>query len=59
MGASLVAVCGLLTAVEWALGHTGFSSRGEWAQLPCRIWDLPGSGTELVSPALEGGFFYH
>ena len=21
------------------------------------MWDLPGSGTELVSPALAGGFF--
>ena len=52
----------------WALGCTGFSSCssralqcrlsscGACAQLPCSRWGLPGSGTELVSPAPASGF---
>ena len=52
----------------WALGCVGFSSCGAWA-LEYRLnsvgtqvllfqgmWDLPGSGIKLVSPALVGGF---
>ena len=27
-----------------------------WAQLPCGMWDLPGPGFELMSPALAGRF---
>jgi len=53
----------------WALGCAGFSSCGSWAlehrlsncgaqaYLLCDMWDPPGSGIELVSPALTGGFF--
>ena len=33
------------------------SSCGAQAYLLSSMWDLPGSGTELVSPALAGGFF--
>ena len=52
-----------------ALGHGGCSScssralehrrnsHGAWAELRCRMWDLPGPGTEPVSPALAGRFF--
>ena len=44
---------------------TGFSSCrsraldscGSWAQLLRGLWDLSGSGTELVFPALAGSFF--
>ena len=36
--------------------HTGFSSRGAWAQLLQDMWDLPGSGMEPVSLALAGRF---
>ena len=30
---------------------------GAWPQLPCSVWDVPGSGMEPMSPALPGGFF--
>ena len=52
-----------------ALEHVGFSdcvsqalehrlnSCGSRAELPHGMWDLPGSGTESISPALAGGFF--
>ena len=52
-----------------ALGCMGFDSCGSWALKnrlsSCReqawllwaMWDLPGSSTEPVSPALAGGFF--
>ena len=33
------------------------SSCGAWAELLHGMWDLPRSDTELVSPALAGGFF--
>ena len=39
-----------------ALGHT-FSSCGSQAKLLSSMWDLPGSGTKLASPALAGKFF--
>ena len=32
------------------------NSCGAWAQLLHSLWDVPGSGTKLVSPALAGGF---
>ena len=35
----------------------GFSICGTWAYLPHRMWDLPRSGIESVSPALADGFF--
>ena len=34
-----------------------FSSGGTWAELLRSMWDLPRSGTELISSALAGGFF--
>ena len=52
-----------------ALGHAGFSRCGPralehrlircdtGAYLLLSMWDLPGSGIELVSPALTGTFF--
>ena len=52
-----------------ALGRVGFSSRGSEALEPrlsscgalfswlLSLWDLPGSGMELVSPALAGRLF--
>ena len=33
------------------------NSSGARSQLLHSMWDLPGSGIELVSPALAGGFF--
>ena len=70
-GYSLVVVCGLFIAVAFLVGGwtVGLSGCGSWArehklnscgsqaQLPCGMWDLPGSGTAPVSPALAGGFF--
>ena len=66
-------VCGLLSGGFFceapALEHMGFSSCvsqalehrlnscGSWAELPHGMRDLPGSGTEPISPALAGGFF--
>ena len=32
------------------------SSCGTWAWLLHSMWNLPGSGIELLSPALAGGF---
>ena len=40
----------------WALEQK-LSSWGTWAQLFHSMWDHPGPGTELVSPALAGRFF--
>ena len=37
------------------LGLVGFSSCGAQAQLPRGMWNLPGSGSEPMFPALEGG----
>ena len=34
----------------------GLSSCGARASLPQGMWDLPGLGMEMVSPALAGGF---
>ena len=33
-----------------------FSSWGMWASLPHSMWDPPGPGIELLSPAMEGRF---
>ena len=41
----------------WALGHVSFSSCDAGAQLPSGMWNLPGQGIELMSPALAGRFF--
>ena len=63
--ASLVAerrLCMSLTSYStwlsgsWALERR-LSSCGTRASLLCTTWDLPGSGTGPVSPALAGGFF--
>ena len=43
--------CGRARALERML-----SSCGTRAYLPRGMWDLPGPGTELASPALQGGF---
>ena len=64
---------GLLTAVaslvEHRLEHVGFracgsgarelglSSWGTQASLLLGLWELPGPGVKLVSPALAGKFF--
>ena len=60
-GYSLAAVLSL--SLQWLLllqssgpRHTGFSSRGAWAQLLHDLWDLPGPGKEPVSLALAGRF---
>ena len=60
-GLLLVAVRGLLIAVASLLPstgsrRTGFSSCGALASLLRGMWDLPGPGLELMSPALAGGF---
>ena len=36
--------------------HIGFSTCGAQVQLLSSLWDLPGPGVELVSPAFQGGF---
>ena len=35
----------------------GLGGWGSRSQLLCGMWDLPGPGLDLVSPALAGGFF--
>ena len=52
---------GLLVAAA-SLAETGSRAHGhQWcgtrASLLQGMWDLPGSGTEPMSPALTGGFF--
>ena len=61
LGCSLVAVWGLLIAVaslaeEHRLQVLWFGSCGSGALLLRGTWDLPRPGTELVSPAWQGGF---
>ena len=41
---------------SWAVERR-LSSCGAWAWLVCGMWDLPGLGMELVSPALAGRLF--
>ena len=36
--------------------HMGFSTCGAQVQLLSSLWDLPGPGVELVSPAFQGAF---
>ena len=51
--------CGRARALStWAsvVVARGLSSCGARAYLLCGMWDLPGPGIELVSPALAGGF---
>ena len=64
-GSALASHCGGFSFCKaWALGHTGFSSCGTWAQqlwhtdlVAHGTWDILGSGIESVSLALAGGFF--
>ena len=60
-GPLFIAARGPLTVVaslvvEHRLQMRRLSSCGSWAQLLRRMWDLPRSGLETVSPALAGGF---
>ena len=48
-------VCRLRSCDSRAL-EQGLSSHGAQAELPCGMWNLPGSGMEPVFPALTGGF---
>ena len=50
-GGSVASCCG-----AQALGHAGFSTYGTRTQLPCGMWDLPGSKIESVFLELWGGF---
>ena len=57
-GACAVVVCRLLIEVACLVADSGLWSTGPVvAQLLCSLWNLPGSGIELVSPALAGRFF--
>ena len=53
--AAVVVACGLSICGSWVLERR-LSSHGTQTQLLCGMWDLPGPGLELVSPALAGGF---
>ena len=53
--ASVVAVHGLSSCSTQALERR-LSSCGSRVQLLCGMWNLPGPGIQLVSPALAGGF---
>ena len=53
--ASVVATRRLSSCGSWALEHR-LSSCGAWASLLRSMWDLPGPGTEPVSPELAGRF---
>ena len=66
VGATVCCVRGLFTevaslVVEHGLQPQGFSSCDLWALDPGLrgIWDLPGLGIELVSPALAGGVLFY
>ena len=46
------------TVAQQALLSVGFFRQEHWSGLPFpTLWDLPNSGMEPASPALEGGFF--
>ena len=54
-------MCGLPRVVaslvaEHSSRALGFSSCGSWPYLLCSMWNLPGAGIELKSPALAGRF---
>ena len=46
----------LLLLQSMGSGAQELSSCSSWAQLPRSLWDLPGPGIELESPAQAGGF---
>ena len=56
MQASVAVACGVSSCGSWALEHRLISC-GTWAQLLWGVWNLPGSGIELVSPTLADRFF--
>ena len=47
---------GFRSCSSWALEHW-VNRCGTWALLLCGMWNLPVSGIEPASPALQGGFF--
>ena len=47
---------GFRSCSSWALEHW-VNHCGTWALLLCGMWNLPVSGIEPASPALQGGFF--
>ena len=47
---------GLSSCGSWTQEHRHKNCLA-WTLLPRGMWDLPGSGIEIVSPALSGGFF--
>ena len=49
-------VLGFGSCGSQALEHR-HNGRGTWAYLLLGMWGLPRPGTDLVSPALAGGFF--
>ena len=53
--ASMTTAQGLSSCTSRVLEHR-LSSCSTWALVLLRLWDLPGSGIEPVSPALAGGF---
>ena len=53
-GCSPVVVRRLLIAVASLVEEPRLNSCGAQAALRCRVWDLPGSEIESVSPALAG-----
>ena len=55
-GFSLVAVRGFLIAVTPLIVEHRLSNCGAQGYLPRGMWDLPGSGIEPMSPALQGRF---
>ena len=55
-GASVAAARGFSGCGSWAPEHR-LSSCGTSAQLLCGMWDLPGSGTEPMSPTLTARSF--
>ena len=50
------ACLGLVVTAHGTLEHR-LSTCGTWASLLHSMWDLPGPGVRLESPALAGGFF--
>ena len=47
--------CSFSSSGTWALEQR-LNSCNVWAYLLCGMWDVPESGTELMSPALTGRF---
>ena len=52
----MVVACVLSSRGSWAPEHR-LNSCDTWVYVLHGMWDLPGSGTEPMSPALAGGFF--